>query len=320
MNQSRPVSSSIRRPGFTLVELMISIALSLLLIVGINAIFRTTADTVGVSQATLSGTRDLRNSFDALNSDFNGFMSQSSQPAFVIYSQNNIAFRDANDQKSADPAYAITPSFENALHQLDSAGNILPSARLGAYGNNVTGIPVVADNRNHRVDILLFFANGRFRRQTGFAWDGTTDFSTWQSNYTSDSAYIWYGHCAQPYAGNPTTWFINTGQYLPPGATNVNGSPQLTAATNPYNFYASQWVLGRNAILLGSPGNNGAIQGTGSSLELYLDPAQNNNFRGAVNGPLAPFIYGQAAKYSNTGPPPYRTRPSIWRAFRRLPI
>lgn len=39
------------RGGFTLTELMISIALVLLILVGVNLIFRTTADTISAGQA-----------------------------------------------------------------------------------------------------------------------------------------------------------------------------------------------------------------------------------------------------------------------------
>src|SRR5436305_9582714 len=103
-----------RHLGFTLVELMISIALVLLLVIGINAVFRTTADTISGGQAALSNSRELRNAFQIFNSDFTGFMGAESQPLLIIYSQNLPGFRDKADEQ-ADPDYATNPDNEHAL-------------------------------------------------------------------------------------------------------------------------------------------------------------------------------------------------------------
>ena len=56
-----------RTTGFTLTELMISVALALLLLVGINQVFKTTSQTVGTSYAALEGARkqvSIDNVFD----------------------------------------------------------------------------------------------------------------------------------------------------------------------------------------------------------------------------------------------------------------
>ena len=48
------------RRAFTLIEVMISIALVLILVLGINQVFKLTSDTVGAGQALASKARDYR--------------------------------------------------------------------------------------------------------------------------------------------------------------------------------------------------------------------------------------------------------------------
>lgn len=288
------------RRGFTLVELMLSIAMVLLLMIGINAIFRTTADTVGTGQAALSTARELRNAFDAFDSDFNGFLGNGSQPVLIIYNQNLPGFRDKVDMNS-DKDYLTTNSNENALHVFDSQGNILTSARIGGFNNG--NMPVVADNRNHRVDIVSFFSSGRFRRQTGMQKNLSTnapDFNTYQSLYNSDTAYISFGHARLP-DNNSANW-LTPGTYLHPGLT--GGS----ATNNPNGFFANEWIVTRRAIMLGKPDttNNNYILGLngsgGNSPQGYFNPAFPNNNPNQLQK-MIPFAYGTAATFGNSGMP-----------------
>src|SRR3954471_18410931 len=53
-------SASAGRRAFTLIEVMISIALVLALIIGINQVFKVAADTVGTGQALSAKVRDAR--------------------------------------------------------------------------------------------------------------------------------------------------------------------------------------------------------------------------------------------------------------------
>jgi prepilin-type N-terminal cleavage/methylation domain-containing protein len=235
--------------GFTLVEVMISVALVLFLVLGINAIFRTTSDTIGGGQAALRQSAELRNAFETLNADFSGLCGLDSQPVVVIYNQNVVAFRDQTDQNS-DTAYLSTGAVDDALKTFDAKGNAFSPPRVGAANT----ASVLDDNRNHRIDIVSFFSQGSFRRQTG-GQNSQAGSPIYQSSFTSDTAYIWYGHVRQPGVNNPATndWG-NPFTYLPPGMMqNPVTSQPHTAVTNPNNFYANQWVLGRMAILLADP-------------------------------------------------------------------
>ncbi len=275
MNPSPLVPANASRSGFTLIELMISIAISLLLVAGINAIFRTTAATIGSGQALIQTTRDLRNAFDTFDSDFGGMLDSGSQPLLMIYNQNQPGFLDKVDEKY-DTNYNATLAEGQANFQAVSGSRdgISPTSSPPLYGN----MPLIADNRNQRVDIVSFFSSGHFRRQTGLQVDPGPDTATYQSLYTSDTAYIWYGHLDQP-DNNPLYW-QDPRTFRPPGMT-AAGAPRLpgalspqTSVTNPNGFYGNQKILGRMAILLGSPAQSGANKFIPASNphQAYLDP------------------------------------------------
>ena len=268
MNPSPLVPANASRSGFTLIELMISIAISLLLVAGINAIFRTTAATIGSGQALIQTTRDLRNAFDTFDSDFGGMLDSGSQPLLMIYNQNQPGFLDKVDEKY-DTNYNATLAEGQANFQAVSGSRdgISPTSSPPLYGN----MPLIADNRNQRVDIVSFFSSGHFRRQTGLQVDPGPDTATYQSLYTSDTAYIWYGHLDLP-DNVPGNW-QKPGTFLPHGMTSLSGVPQ-TSLTNPNGFYGNQKILGRMAILLGSPAQSGANKFIPASNphQAYLDP------------------------------------------------
>src|SRR3954454_5235323 len=97
-------SDSSQRPGFTLVELMVSIALALILMLGINYIFKATAQTVGTGFALSSVTRQEQAVSRVLDDDFDthatGALAVQDMPFIMIYSERVSAFRDRNDMNT----------------------------------------------------------------------------------------------------------------------------------------------------------------------------------------------------------------------------
>jgi prepilin-type N-terminal cleavage/methylation domain-containing protein len=294
LRMTAPTDDSFLTPnsGFTLVEVMISVALVLFLVLGINAIFRTTSDTIGGGQAALRQSAELRNAFETLNADFSGFCGLDSQPVLMIYNQNVVAFRDQTDQNS-DTQYLSSGKVDDALLLYDAKGNSFGPPRV----SNTVPASVLYNNRNHRIDIVSFFSQGSFRRQTGGQNSQATNANgvVYQSAFTSDTAYIWYGHVRQPSlaVNNPANDWGNSFTYLPPG---MMGLTPYTALTNPNNFFANQWVLGRMAILLADP-QSGVIPppnapNTQASEEFLVQP--NNPL------PLSPFRYGNQTNINDT--------------------
>jgi type II secretory pathway pseudopilin PulG len=236
---TRPRHTQLLRPplrhrsAFTLVEVMISVALVLFLIIGVNQVFKMTADTVGAGQRMSANVRDNRAAQGVLFNDLNNAVTQS-PPIFWIASSRTSAFRNRADRESAK-AFA-TGGTEVDIRKIDLNDNGIegePPATI--VGEQIS--PATYNFRSHRTDRMGFFARGIFQRQTGN--DGT-----FASPTRSEEAYIWYGHLklhdnSQAYAD------VN---FRPPG-----NLPTENIATNPNNLDAASFALGRNVILMRDP-------------------------------------------------------------------
>jgi len=200
-----------RRAAFTLVELIISIAMVLILMTGIVKVFKYATDAVGAGLAVSDIVRAQRATQITIPFD-TGELANNYQtcPAILLDSQQN------------DPTGAQTPP------------NSYFGGRLFLDKNDQTANP--AGSQQFRLDTFSFFTGGAFTRQTGN--DGT-----YMSSLSSTFAWIWYGHIWLP---------DNSANFHPTGSGDSTSTyPGYgTAATNPNNFYARQWILGRMAMLV----------------------------------------------------------------------
>jgi len=204
--------------GFTLVELMIAVAISLMLMIGVNQVFRATSDTVGAGQAISGIGRDDRAVQNTFFDDMNGFAPDT--PMLIIHNEQLWAFRDAQDQ----------------AQDVDGKANTyLLSTQSGAEQLQA---PAIYNYRSHRIDMISFCARGTYTRQTSA---GPYYFSSTGSN----EAYIWYGHLK-----------LADNVFPPSTATDYPMLAAGTTTSNPNGLYATQWVLGRMAILLRPDANN----------------------------------------------------------------
>ncbi len=80
------------RKAFTLIELMIAVAMVVLLLLGINAIFRMASDTVGLGQTVLEKSRDARSARTIMEDDFRHLVKNA--PLMYIRSETH---RDPKD-------------------------------------------------------------------------------------------------------------------------------------------------------------------------------------------------------------------------------
>src|SRR6185437_4677359 len=226
------------RPGFTLVELMISVAIALLLVLGVNTIFKITAQAVGAGESVLASSRDARTVLQTMLADvayldpckYGTPSSIWDAPCFINRSEHISAFRNGDDYQAAtDQA--------NAFHD-DNLFPFLNSAHISP----VTFI----NSRSHRIDRLGFFATGSlFARQTSS--DNVTYVAPSLGNngqvQTGTTAWVVYGHSAQPnnnvIAGSTSTAKTD---WPDPGVG--------TSSTNQHNFWANDWMLTRMAIIM----------------------------------------------------------------------
>ncbi|HWE02701.1 MAG TPA: prepilin-type N-terminal cleavage/methylation domain-containing protein [Tepidisphaeraceae bacterium] len=227
--------------AFTLVELMISMAIALLLILGVNNVFKTTAQTVGAGTSALSAGRDARTVMATLLADLNQVVpapitAVGGSPGFIIHSEHTYGFRNNTDREgAADPspvAGVPRPYVDSNLFQY--------AGFYTATSNPMYTCPVpFVHFRSHRIDKLGFFARGVYQRQT------SSDDNSYVSPTAANEAWVVYGHVQQPSnylinnpsGGSATSWF---------GPGDLDKSPDK----NDNNANASDWILGRQAIAL----------------------------------------------------------------------
>ena len=200
--------------GFTLVELMLAVALVMILLLGINQVFRMTGETVGTGQAVSTAARDVRAMQSVVAEDG---LRMSSDPPFLIISNERIGAFLSKQDRDADT---------------DNNPLTLDLNRNGTEGEaSVAGervVPSMYNSRNHRIDRIGFFVHGAvFPRQTG--QDTTLVIPS-----VSRDAWVSYGHAR---VQSKTGWFN-------PGDSNAN---------NENNRYAADFILSRFAVLLKHP-------------------------------------------------------------------
>jgi prepilin-type N-terminal cleavage/methylation domain-containing protein len=222
--------------AFTLIELMISLAIMVMLMLGVNMIFSSVGRATGAASASSKIVRDAQAAQTIMNGDMQGIVVTESQLPFLIIQNETIqAFRSRQEELSS-PDTNVPP---NPMVDDDPQGTGTITYSYATY-----------NNRNHRSDRLKFFARGLFPRQTGN--DGV-----YVDDMSSSEAQITYGHL-KLYSGSGTL----TSTFPDPGSG--------TFTTNSSNYYAAQWVLGRSVMLLVPPDTSGKIKdGTGTSQEYF---------------------------------------------------
>lgn len=263
----------IRSSGFTIIELIVSISLVLILMLGVSTVFKTISSTVSAGSAISDNTRLARAAQATFAADFSHFVSDKSAPFISIHASMMPAYRNRAD----DLSDAKSVQFK-LRHQLT----------IDLNGDNIEGDPNVPgerisaatyNHRNHRTDILTFFVRDLLRRQTGNPGQNMI------SSMTRAEAWIRYAH-AQVWDGvGPLP---NAGSFQPPDGN-------VAANANPNNQYGSQFVLSRTAILL----SDGADTNNDGTIDAIDDPsttpptAQRFWKRGA--GVLSPLATNSAA-------------------------
>ena len=287
-----------RRPpaGFTLTEVMIALAMTALLLIGISKIFAITSTTISTGQAAAKAMRSQRAIQQVLSNDFLGTgpdIGSSTYEGGMLPLTNtidvgygsplltisnfrvptylNAAEMAADSIAPADQSTVITPG-QYASRSLairgtdldkDGSENTISVAATGVTGET---IPLYFyGDRNFRCDTLSFFVHGRFESQTGTA----TQFDT---GVKSNEAWVYYGHLrtfnSQIALLNNVAGHGMPGEWLCP-TSSLSSVPQ----PNVNNRFAEQFRLGRYQYLLVEPTDQNGIPGTtlvdGASTGLY---------------------------------------------------
>lgn len=231
----------VHHTGFTLVEVLLAIALVVLLLLGISQVFRLSGKTVGAGQTLSAQVRDERAFQAVLADDMRNVVWNS--PLFLIDSRTSL---NENPQSGWLSREDQTNDSDGRVQSIDGRpGEVL----VPQYGR-----------RNHRADRLVFFAQGRYRRQTA-------DDGAFVSATTSNEACIYLGHLALPQrdaAGNISAY---AGPFEGP----------LDAADT--GRYAADWVLGRFVAVLRDPAS--ITEGYITAGSAVLGPLAGNSPSGA---------------------------------------
>jgi prepilin-type N-terminal cleavage/methylation domain-containing protein len=184
-----------RPAGFTLVELMISVALVLVLILGINQVFSITSQGIAGGQALSAAIRDNRGANAVMYGDIrNVVMPRNATggtfddgPAFVIRSERQYAYRNRADHLGDPDGAGMDAPTDAEIEDWDLDNNNSDT------DPGETTAAALVNARSHRRDQLMFFARDLFRRQTGASADGA-DTDPFVARMSSSEAMVWYGH------------------------------------------------------------------------------------------------------------------------------
>jgi len=225
--------------AFTLTEILVAMGLAAFILVAVGAVFKTSSDTVGTGYALSEAYRSLRSTQTALYNDLVGY-DPSGVSTGIVPSASNPFLLIHSEQVTA------------SLNSIDKTNGF---------------------TENYRTDILSFFSQGTFLRQTGQTNNGFISDMTPMPN-----AYIWYGHVNQ-YNNALTT-----------------SNPPGTATWPDNNSYADTFCLGRVAIPMAaatSVGSNYYIWSTNNNQQVYLNSNSNTD--------LSPFAYNSTLGTNGSG-------------------
>lgn len=247
------------RGAFTLVEMLVTVALVTVLMLAVTQIFSIASATLGGAQALGAAVRDAQAAQVVMARDLSAAASDA--PFFIIRSERWPAPRNRTDD---------TGDIDNDLLTFDFNGD-----------NTEEAIPLAYYNfRNHRQDTLVFFTRDRYERMTGD--------SSFVAGHSAGEAMVWYGHLKLP---------DNNGQWT--GTLPGRGS----ATSNPNNYFASQWILGRVAMLLIDPINKNT-DGTGGVVDLDGSTSSTGDrpafYQRKTTSGLAPLAQNTQASNSTT--------------------
>jgi len=217
------------RSAFTLTEVLISVALVLVIILGVNQVFSMTGRAVGAGQALSDITRTMRNVQSVMTEDL-GNAEIDRAPFFYIDSGVSLGFRNKEDQ-ARDIDFNINgtrAATEDAIRTIDRNGNGRESVSDASDFTPVSFMTV----RTHRTDQMGFFTRSTGRRQTGNG-------NSFTSALSSSEQYVIYGYLLQP--ADTTTAITGAGRGLGPGSSGTVLKPINTtgADANPNNYYAT---------------------------------------------------------------------------------
>ncbi len=300
-----PVTSSRRRAGFTLVEMLVALSILIILMAAVGEIFSLAGRTVRVGQATLAAMSSIR----AVESQIARDIHHLDTNGFLIIRQRYYApqWMPGVQYEPGDEVYDLATA---RYFYCQQANTTAPGATTTSepptkapYSNstwlNLTGFP--GQPPIWRADQLSFMETGNFYGRTGSIQAGRTSMI---DNLTSNKAIVWFGQLTASYGPAALNYKTGPATFAP----NPTNRTELDDAEQPY-WRQNSWVpmgmppsgetsgqfyFGRQAILLEPNGLSQVLNGTppnAANSYIYNNPffnSQNSTNSGTLVYTFAP--------------------------------
>ena len=209
--------------AFTLIELMVAVALLSLVIVGVSLAFKSTITAVNTANAATDTFAGVQTVERQLSADLHGL----DKSGFLVIRQRLVATL----------GYNAATSYHQGDHVLDAGTQYiaLRDVPAGLGAPSAVGSPYWQVSYDY-ADQLVFMAHGRFPNMSGAMTGGVAPFSiTFADRTVADAGVVWYGHVLP----------VNVGE-----GTYTAASDPMTGIDPAVPANETQMILGRHVFLM----------------------------------------------------------------------
>ena len=288
------------RRGFTLVEMLVVMAILVVMMAAVGEIFQTAGHTVRLGQATLQMMASVRTVESQINHDLahidpNGYLIIRGSYFAPNWDLPGYTYVGTGKQWQGDTSGATAPTtatygipyqvgdqvYDGAFYTCVKANTSTSGSTPSPPADWVT-IPTAGYAPQWQDDQLTFLAHGTFHDRTGS--NGSGGLSPFMDNLTSNAAAVWYGQLfMEPMPGNTST---ANGLYPQP-----NQATLLTLGTPPTGATAGDFVFGRHVTLLAPGTSSSPLSGPGYATFpniAYTTAGTTTAYTGSVTGAESP--------------------------------
>lgn len=237
--------------GFTIVELLVALGLTLVLVIGIGRIFTISKDTMSVGEANANISQSARAIERIMREDFRRI----TREGFLVIRNERMGLPSNNPRQ---PGALSAENQRDAIffdREAQEKGTNLLSRPVGREGDEdyEPGLPVV------RLDQIAFFTNGEY---STYQYPNSVGVAR---NLTAGSARVWYGHAfrSRDAIVKDTSDDDDDGNEEESVPTEIRDLPQIefnayrtkfadpsTSNADNANYFAKDWMLARQGSLL----------------------------------------------------------------------